>query len=529
MKHLALLLFALLFLSQKTFAQSADCGCTNCPQFMPDGFMDAFYFYVGAAANNDLAHPAQEVCEVRISFDHEYVSDLSMYLTSPAGQSLTLVGPTGFFGPTDGARWNISFVPCAAAALPDDSFSAIWNNDQAWGMNSYYSGAYYPAEGCLEQFDTGPVVGIWRLDIADGQAIDVGNLYDFEIFFCDTDGVACSVSLGQPTASLMANTSGWDVLLQNNSVQASTYDVDFGDGQSFSGTPLPTSHSYADTGHYLLRLIARNPLGADTSEQSVLITGALPAASAIAQPTSGCAPLPVQITVSGAAPADEWHWLLPGATPAESFDMEPAVVYDTSGIYSATLIVTNAVGADTLYYPAFVEVKPELLHPGFTVQVQGDSIIATNTTQGFTEYYWLLNDVLIAAGTAQQQVFHVDSSGTYLITLYVANDCDTAFIQQSVPVILSGVKDSGHEVFELLLLPNPNHGRCRLELVSPEDLPAEVVILNTAGQKVFAQKTSLVAGKNAHDLDLGQLSPGFYLLRLQTALGAKTISFTLQK
>lgn len=172
-------------------AQGGGCTCTNCPQFMPDNFVGSFLINVMGSTNNTLGQNGQGVCGVHIHFDHEYLGDLSMVLTSPSGQSVTLVGPIGLFGPTDFTSWDVSFVPCGDAASPDPGFSAQWNNNQAWGLFGSYTGSYYPFQGCLENFNSGPVNGTWSLTVTDGQAVDVGNFLDYEIIFCDPSGINC--------------------------------------------------------------------------------------------------------------------------------------------------------------------------------------------------------------------------------------------------------------------------------------------------------------------------------------------------
>jgi Regulatory P domain of the subtilisin-like proprotein convertases and other proteases len=159
------------------------CGCTNCPQFMPDNFVGSFTINVTGADNPTLGQNGQGVCGVNIHFDHEYLGDLRITLTSPSGQTVTLIGPIGFFGPTDGSSWNISFVPCNGNPDPDPGFSAQWNNNQNWGLNGTFTGSYFPQQGCLENFNSGPVDGTWTLTVTDGQANDVGNFYDYEIIF----------------------------------------------------------------------------------------------------------------------------------------------------------------------------------------------------------------------------------------------------------------------------------------------------------------------------------------------------------
>lgn len=167
------------------------CSCTNCPQFMPDNFVGDFLINVSGADNPTLGQGGQGVCGVNMHFDHEYLGDLSITLTSPGGQTVTLVGPIGFFGATDGSSWDISFLPCDDPVNPDPGFAQQWNNNQGWGVNNNYFGSYYPSNGCLENFNSGPVDGTWTLTVTDGQGNDVGNFYDYEIIFCDPSGISC--------------------------------------------------------------------------------------------------------------------------------------------------------------------------------------------------------------------------------------------------------------------------------------------------------------------------------------------------
>jgi len=185
-------LFAVLFTAfffQSVQAQ--DCVCTNCPQFMPDGFTGNFYIQIDNADNPTLGQNGQGVCGVRLTFDHEYLGDLQITLTSPGGQSVTLIGPVGFFGPTDFTTWDVLFLPCGDPVNPDPGFANQWNNNQPWGLFGNYSGSYYPAAGCLQNFNSGPVNGQWTLTVSDLQAVDVGNFYNYEIIFCDPSGIEC--------------------------------------------------------------------------------------------------------------------------------------------------------------------------------------------------------------------------------------------------------------------------------------------------------------------------------------------------
>ncbi|MCC6411990.1 MAG: proprotein convertase P-domain-containing protein, partial [Saprospiraceae bacterium] len=192
------LFFPLLIAGSLLFPRNMDaqtpCECTNCPQFMPDFFVGDFNLTVQGATNPMLGQNGQGVCGVIVHWDHTAICDISITLTSPSGQAVTLVGPIGLFCTTNGnagTDWNVTFLPCMDPAVsPDPGFSATWDNNQNWGANNNYTGSYYPFSGCLQNF-SGPVNGNWTLTVNDGQANDEGNLYDYEIIFCDPSGINC--------------------------------------------------------------------------------------------------------------------------------------------------------------------------------------------------------------------------------------------------------------------------------------------------------------------------------------------------
>lgn len=173
-------------------AQSGACSLNEqLPFGIPDGFTHSLNLIVNGAANPVLNENGQGICAVRIAFKHEYLGDLNMRLVSPGGQSVQLIGFTGFFGNTDFTTWDVRFVPCNSQAMPDPGFSPQWSNNQVWGLGNHYSGSYHPFQGCLEEL-TGSVDGIWKLVITDTMFIDIGDLLTFSIDFCDPAGLTCT-------------------------------------------------------------------------------------------------------------------------------------------------------------------------------------------------------------------------------------------------------------------------------------------------------------------------------------------------
>ncbi|MBK8850682.1 MAG: hypothetical protein IPN73_11060 [Saprospiraceae bacterium] len=160
---------------------------------IPDEGTTGLNLLISNAINNDLADPAQGVCQVLIKFRHDVIGDLNISLLSPSNQLVQLVGSGGTSsGFTDGSLWDIKFTPCVSPASPDPGFSPFWANDEPWQAFQLYEGTYYPNSGCLEDFNLGPVNGTWTLLIEDVAALDEGAIEYFSIIFCEDSGIDCS-------------------------------------------------------------------------------------------------------------------------------------------------------------------------------------------------------------------------------------------------------------------------------------------------------------------------------------------------
>lgn len=191
---------------------------------------------VSGLANSDLASPSQGICGVEIHFDHEYLGDLTVTLISPDGTSVGLIGPTTTaITPTNLSTWDINFVPCATPAAPDAGFTAMWSNIQAWQALTPYSGTYHPNAGCLEDFDSGSANGLWQVVIEDHEALQLGNLIEVTLIFCDPTGLNCL--LCEPNAGMLSPLSL--NICSGENFQSSDIMVDFGGPQ-----PSPLVYSY---------------------------------------------------------------------------------------------------------------------------------------------------------------------------------------------------------------------------------------------------------------------------------------------
>lgn len=153
--------------------------------------------------NNDLADPGQGLCEVSLFFQHSYVYDFTVTVTSPGGQSVDLIGPDNnqTRPATTLARWFIDFQRCDSLAAPDGGAPPVWDNNHPynWPAFGVYQGDYFPADGCLEDFNTGPVNGDWTFNFNTARPGEQGVLTYVLLTFCDdanANGPCCFADAG---------------------------------------------------------------------------------------------------------------------------------------------------------------------------------------------------------------------------------------------------------------------------------------------------------------------------------------------
>jgi gliding motility-associated-like protein len=153
--------------------------------------------------NDDLANADQGVCGVRLYFQHSYVYDFTVTMTSPAGQSVELIGPVNnqTRSPTNLVRWFIDFLACDSTAMPDVGAPEQWNNNDPfnWVFPRVYTGDYFPANGCFGDFNTGPVNGDWSFTFSTQRTGQQAQLTYLLIDFCDdrnAQGPCCFANAG---------------------------------------------------------------------------------------------------------------------------------------------------------------------------------------------------------------------------------------------------------------------------------------------------------------------------------------------
>ncbi len=407
-------------------AQGGGCGCTNCPQFMPDNFRGDFLINVMGATNNDLADPAQGVCEVRLTFDHQYIGDLAILLTSPSGQTITLVGPIGLFGESDLSTWDVSFIPCSDTPVPDGG-PGIWNNNNVTIQGFDFTGSYHPNQGCLEDFDMGDVNGTWILEVIDGQPVDVGTFIDYEIIFCEDDGINCNsnpcgvfANAEAPSFACMGDT----VVIDASGSNGNTFVWGTDDG-NFAGTPSGPIVEITSSGTYFVT-VSDNGACPDVATIIFNTVPEVPTADITLSGVLDCNN--PEITLQGSTDQEEnvfVTWVAGAEVDPDNFNplgMELDLDIDEPGIYTLVIINTESACSQT----ATIEVEDESVLPVISA-VATDTISCTNDTISITGESDLDDSVFEWTGpdgfNSSEATPEIINGGVYSLTVTAPNGC----------------------------------------------------------------------------------------------------------
>jgi gliding motility-associated-like protein len=197
------LLYLILLCGLSPFAWGQRCGFTDTIAIGNQGITD-LTVSIENYLNNDLGDSTQGLCGVSVYFQHSYVYDFTMTVTSPAGQFVQLVGPVNnqTRPPSNLARWFIDFNTCAEPPQPDGGAPGQWNNNNPfnWPAFGLSSGSYTPTTGCFEDLNSGVVNGDWTFSFNTERTGQQGRVTYILLEFCDdlnADGPCCFANAGE--------------------------------------------------------------------------------------------------------------------------------------------------------------------------------------------------------------------------------------------------------------------------------------------------------------------------------------------
>lgn len=209
MKYLLIILLTTTFLCFTQLQLLAQCDCAPCQPAVPITETEDLIIYinVNTDGNADCDLSSNPVQNFLLDFNHSYLGDLDVTLTSPMGQSIFLIRNADYFGLTDnsngeGDRFTPTFLPNNQEALQGNFENKTVSQKTRMGILDNISGEYYPFANDFAQL-TGDLCGQWQLRISDNFSQDAGQLNQLQLNFTNQNGIDCASSQNALSAELI--------------------------------------------------------------------------------------------------------------------------------------------------------------------------------------------------------------------------------------------------------------------------------------------------------------------------------------
>ncbi|MHC1775520.1 MAG: PKD domain-containing protein [Lentimicrobium sp.] len=119
-----------------------------------------------------------------------------------------------------------------------------------------------------------------------------------------------------------------------------------------------------------------------------------------------------------------WQWSFEGGTPSVSSIQQPVISYNTAGVYTVTLIASNANGSDTEIKTGYILVEdPVANFSGNPTNIlTGENVSFTDLSSGNPiSWLWTFQGGTPATSILQNPIITYNSPGNYTVTLIATN------------------------------------------------------------------------------------------------------------
>lgn len=307
-----------------------------------------------------------------------------------------------------------------------------------------------------------------------------------------------------PTAAFGIETDNLKITCTDYSTNARSWAYDFGDGNT--STDQSPVHFYDSAGTYNVQLVVTNEAGTDTLTKEITVSAAAPPIADFQFTNVG---LEVSFTDLSQNDPIQWEWDF-GDGSGGAADKSPSYTYETAGNYNVTLIVTNALGTDTITKEIEVTEGAQAPVAAFSHSANKLKITFTDkSTSGPQGWYWSFGDGSFS--TERNPTHTYGFEGLYNVCLEVSNSAGTDSTCKEVNVqsgtstgIANGISSS------VSIFPNPTSGVLNIEgILEMELISIEVYSLN--GKKLISEN---VYGLDKIQLDLTSLNETMMMVNL---------------
>jgi PKD repeat protein len=218
--------------------------------------------------------------------------------------------------------------------------------------------------------------------------------------------------------------------------------------------------------------------------------------------------------------AISYQWYFEGGTPSTSSMENPIVQYDSSGIYSVTLIAVGTGGNDTLEYVNYITVNsyPVANFNAIDTVLYLPSAIAifSNTSQEANSYTWNFGNGNTSSDVNPYNIYN--TAGFYTVSLIAENglcDNDTLVLSDYIHVY-NGVGIDEISQLGIEIYPNPSSGKIKVQAEGIE----RIEIMDIQGKQIYTGKEN--------EVDLSTQPKGIYIIKVTNNKGVAVEKIVLE-
>lgn len=401
--------------------------------FLPD---DATGHYA-TSINHTVFNPGQTLTNINdlqsicVNMEHSYLGDLTITLTCPSGQSITMIQYPNSCGST------FLGVPIDDDSNPNPGtgYDYCWTPNATTGSWNTVCGSYstLPAGNYQTQTPISNLVGCtlngnWTMDIFDNLSSDNGYIFSWELHFNPSiiPATLWTFSNSYPTGGM-----SWT-----------------GNGVTSNGATATATPSISGNIPYTFHVIDDFGCSYDTTIYVYVKPAGSPGCCSLPTPNAGnddavCS-LSYNLNAAASVGTGSWSYTGPGtATFVNANSANTNVTVNTFGNYNFIWSENNGascIANDTVVI-TFLS-NPTSTFTVSTIPCFGDTatITYTGTSPASATYNWNFNGGLVITGSGQGPYRVKWPNGNYTVSLFTQQSgcySDTTIVTVNVPELLS--------------------------------------------------------------------------------------------
>jgi PKD repeat protein len=310
------------------------------------------------------------------------------------------------------------------------------------------------------------------------------------------------VVLAEPIAEIDVIISGNEITATNTGTGADAIAWTVG-GESFTTDIL--EYEFEANGTYTIEMTAENECGTSTTSAMIAID-VFPQASFDNLPYVACVGESISL-VDNSTNADTKIWTMPNGNPSTSNEINPIVVYNATGSYDITLMVSNIYGTSTETFAGAITVI-DLPTASFDGTQDESTVNFMSTSIGASTYSWDFGDG--NTSTEENPIHTYGSNGTYEVILAVSNQCGEVETTTTFIINVNAVTEA--DFGNMKVYPNPASDYITISLENTLGDDIKLSIIDVQGKIV---RSELINTEN-HTINTSDLVNGTYMLRLSS-------------